>query len=126
MFVMPHWANNMISNNSKTGAVWPVDSGASNHMTSHEEWFMNMREHERHYVVETSDDSTHPIEHIGGVCFGNNDNKSYIKDALHVLMITKNLVSFGQIAEQGMQVRSSLGSCFIENNGQSHLGTQKC
>ena len=47
----------------------------------------------------------HMIEHIGDVALNNHDNKGYMKDVLHVPTITKNLVSVGQIVEQGMQVR---------------------
>ena len=36
---MKHKANSMVVNTSKSSEVWYVDSGASNHMKSHEEWF---------------------------------------------------------------------------------------
>mgnify|MGYP007109628935 FL=1 len=38
-FVMRHKANSMKASSSKPNEVWYVDSGASNHMKSHEEWF---------------------------------------------------------------------------------------
>jgi len=38
LFVMQHMANSMIGGVSNNN-VWYVDSGVSNHMTSHEEWF---------------------------------------------------------------------------------------
>ena len=38
-FVMKHKANWMKSSTSKLNELWYVDSGASNHMTSHEVWF---------------------------------------------------------------------------------------
>ena len=34
-----HEANSMKKNTPKSDEVWYVDSGASNHMTSHKEWF---------------------------------------------------------------------------------------
>ena len=55
-------------------------------------------------MVEIGDDSTHMIDHIRDVAFKNHDNKGYMKDVLHVPTITKNLVSIGQIVDQGMQV----------------------
>ena len=79
---------------------------------------MNLREPKRPGVVETSDDSTHMIEHIGDVALSNHDNKGYMTDLLHVLTITKNLVSVGQIVEQGMQVRFNQDGFFIEDKGQ--------
>jgi transposase InsO family protein len=118
MFVMRHRANSMITSASQPHDVWFVDSGASNHMTSHQEWFMNLREPERPGVVETGDDSTHMIQHIGDVALNNHDNKGYMKDVLHVPTITKNLVSVGQIVEQGLQVRFNQEGCFIEDKGQ--------
>ena len=126
MFVMRHRANSMITSVSQPDDVWFVDSGASNHMTSHQEWFMNLREPERPGVVETGDDSTHMIEHIGDVALSNHDNKGYMKDVMHVPTITKNLVSVGQFVEQGMQVRFNQEGCFIEDKGQliSHAGRE--
>ena len=97
----------MITTVSQPDDVWFVDSGASNYMTSHQEWFMNLREPERPGVVETSDDSTHTIEHIGDVALNNHDSKGYMKDVLHVSTITKNLVSVGQIVEQGCKYDST-------------------
>ena len=79
--------------------IWFVDSGASNHMTSHQEWFRKLRETERPDYVETGDETTHPIRHIGNVPFSKEDKKTYIKNVLHVPTITKNLVSVGQIVE---------------------------
>mgnify|MGYP007130483640 FL=1 len=37
---------------------------------------------------------------------------------MHVLTITKNLVSDGQIVDQGMQVRFTHHGCFIEEEGK--------
>ena len=58
--------------------------------------------------------TTHPIRHIGNVPFGNNGHQTYLKNVLHVPTITKNLISVGQIVEQGMQVRFNNEGCFIE------------
>ena len=38
---------------------------------------------------------------------------------LHVPTITKNLVSVGQIIDQGMKVRFTHLGCFIEEEGQN-------
>ena len=51
-----------------TEDLWFVDSGASNHMTSHQEWFHELREPERPGDVETGDDirirfNTSPMFH---------------------------------------------------------------
>ena len=67
--------------------------------------------------VETRDHIIHPIQDIENVQFGEEGNQSYIKKCLHVPTITKNLVSVGQIVEQGMQVRFNDGGCLIEKEG---------
>jgi hypothetical protein len=39
----------------------------------------------------------------------------YLKDVLHVPTITKNLVSVGQMVEQGLQVTFNPNGCFMED-----------
>jgi len=66
LFVMQHMTNSMIGgvlNNN----VWYVDSGASNHMTSHGEWFRDIKDLKTPGFVETGDDTAHPITQIGKV-----------------------------------------------------------
>ena len=103
MFVMGHEAYSMLAQASTSASesnnVWFVDSGASNNMMSHEDWFREIHAPERPGYVET-----HPIQHIRNVPFGNNGHQSYLKNLLHVPTITKNLISIGKIVEQGMQV----------------------
>lgn len=73
-----------------------VDLGASNHMTSHGEWFKEMQNLERPGYVETGDDIAHPIAHIGKVPLSmQHGQMKYLGDVLHDLNITKNLVSMG-------------------------------
>ena len=81
---------------TKPEDVWFIDSGASNHMTSHKEWFLELQEPERPGYFETGDDTTHPIRHIGNVPFHERGKQTYIKNVLHVPTITKNLVSVGK------------------------------
>jgi hypothetical protein len=47
--------------------VWCVNSGTSNHMISHGEWFRDTKDLKIVGFVETSDDITHPIIQIGKV-----------------------------------------------------------
>ena len=67
MFMIKHRANSMSAFTSTSALnpedIWFVDSGASNHMTFHKEWFREVREPERPGYVETGDDTTHPIRH---------------------------------------------------------------
>jgi len=93
-----------------------VDSRASNHMTSHEEWFRNIKDLKIAGFVKTSDDTIHPITQIGKVPLSMQDGQTkYLKDIRHVPTITKNLVSVGQMVEQGLQVTFNPNGCFVED-----------
>jgi len=73
-----------------------VDYGASNHMTSHEEWFRNTKDLKTLEFVETGDDITYPSTQIGKVSLSMQDGQpKYLKNVPHVPTITKNLVSVG-------------------------------
>ena len=87
-------------------------------MTSHKEWFCELREPERPGYVETGEDTMHLIQHIGNVPFSEKGNQTYIKNVLHVPTITKNLVSVGQMVEQGMQVQFNQEGSFIGKEGR--------
>ena len=83
-------------------------------MTSHEEWFSYLEKQEQPGVVETGDDTLHPIEHVGEVPLIHVGQKGKLMNVLHVPTITKNMVSVGQIIDQGIQVRFTHLGCFIE------------
>jgi len=110
---MQHMANSMIGgvlNNN----VWYVDSGASNHMTSHGEWFKDIKDLKTSGFVETGDDITHPITQFDKVPLSMQDGQTkYLKYVLHVPTIIKNLVSVGQMVEQGLQVTFNPNGCFV-------------
>ncbi len=73
-----------------------MDYGASNHMTSHEEWFKDTRDLKTLGFVEIGDDVTHPITQISKVPLSmQNGQTKYLKNVLYVPTITKNLVSVG-------------------------------
>jgi hypothetical protein len=92
---MQHMANSMIGGVSNNN-VWYVDSRASNHMTSHGEWFRDTKDLKTLGFVETGDDTTHPITQVGKVPLSMQDEQTkYLKDVLHVPTITKNLVFVG-------------------------------
>ena len=105
MFVTRHKANTMSASSSASTStskeVWFIDSGALNHMTSHEEWFSYLHTPNRPGYVETINDITHTIRHIGNVPLSMANNNC-IRNVLHIPTITKNLVSVSLIMEQGM------------------------
>ena len=90
---MRHEANSMKKTSPKSDEVWYVDSGTSNHMMSHKEWFSYLEKPGQPGVVETGDDTPHPIEHVGEVCLSHIGPKGKLMNVLHVPTITKNLVS---------------------------------
>ena len=72
-------------------------------MTSHAEWDVDARKMEKLGFVETGDDTAHPIMQIGKISLYTQDGKKkYLSDVFHVPNITKNLVSVGQMVEQGL------------------------
>ena len=86
---------------------------------SHEDRFWELRKPGQAGYVETRDNTIHPIQYVEDVPVGNDDKQTYIKNDLHVPTITKNLVSVGQIVEQGMQVLFNHEGWFnIEKDGR--------
>ena len=69
-------------------------------------------------MVETGDDTPHTIENVGEVPLSHIGQKGKLMNMLHIPTITKNLVSVGQIVDQGMQVRFTHLGCFIEEEGK--------
>ena len=87
-------------------------------MTSHQQWFHDLRMPDQPGYIETGDGTRHLVRHIGNVPFGKDGEQNCIKNVLHVPTITKNLVSVGQIVEQDMEIRLKNGGCFIAKDGQ--------
>ena len=97
MYVMQHMMS-ATTHDASTGDVWYVNSGASNHMMHHKNWFNKLHAPEKLGYVETSDDTLHPIEHVGKVPLSMHDGKTkHMDDVLHVPTITKNLIFVGQM-----------------------------
>ena len=98
LFVMQHMVNSMTNNAADCKNVWFVDLSASNYMISHGERFSDVRNLEKLGYIKTGDDTTHPIAHIGKVPLAMEDGRTkYLLDLLHILNITKNLVTFSQM-----------------------------
>ena len=67
LFVMQHMLSLVMRGEASCSNDWHVDSGASNHVTNHAEWFREMQNLERLSYVEIANDTAHPIAHIGKV-----------------------------------------------------------
>ena len=87
-------------------------------MTSQKEWFSYLEKLMQLGVVATGDDTPHPIVNVGEVPLSHVGQKGKLMNVLHVLTITKNLVSVRQIVDQGMEVRFTHLNCFIEEQGR--------
>ena len=55
-----------------------LDSGASNHMTEHSNWFENLKEPEVPGYVQIGDNTTHTIEHVGHIPLWEKEEKQSI------------------------------------------------
>ena len=108
----------MSTNMQESADDWYIDSGASNHMTAHAEWFTTLEPVKALSYVFTGDDSQHEITHMGNVPvqLSAGDIKA-LGEVLHVPSITKNLISVGQMVERNFQVRFNQQGCFIEDMG---------
>ena len=66
----------------KSDEVWYVDFGASNHMTSHKEWFSYLEK-----PMQPGDDTLHPIENVGEVPLSHVEQKGKLMNMLHVVEV---------------------------------------
>ena len=111
VFVMNH----MIRSDKSNSNDWYVDSRCSNHMSYNKDWFSNLIVPNTSGHVQTGDDTSHSIKHIGDVKFQTTNGTDCLSEVLHVPTITKNLISVGQIVEKGYQVRFTSKGCYVED-----------
>jgi len=110
------FVHTLYSGNLECDNHWWLDSGASNHMTGERRMFSTLGESSTGKSVITGDNSEHPVEGIGEVSLRSIDGgRKVFKHVLHVPGIAKNLISVGQIVEQGYQLRFTNDGCFIED-----------
>ena len=85
-------------------------------MTHYKNWFHELHVLEQPGYVEIGDDTVHQIQHVGNVPLATHDGQfKHMADVLHVPTITKNLVSVGQMVEQGLQVKFNEHGCYVED-----------
>lgn len=83
--------------------LWYLDTGCSNHMIGHREWFMSLDEKVKS-KIKFSDYSNVTTEGIGKVMIKRRDGyRSFISDVLCVLKMKNNLLSLGQILDWDTQ-----------------------
>ncbi|XP_073219452.1 uncharacterized protein [Cicer arietinum] len=88
---------------------WFLDSGCSNHMTGHKDWFVSIDEKVKR-EIRFADSSKVTAEGVGNVLIQRNDGKQYfICDVLFVPRMKNNLLSLGQLLEKGFSMKMKHG-----------------
>jgi len=89
--------------------LWYLDTGCSNHMTGHREWFVNIDDKVKR-KIKFANNSSITVEGIRKVMIQRKDGQhSFINDVLYVPNMKNNLLSLGQLLEKGysMQMEDS-------------------
>ncbi|KAH7432462.1 hypothetical protein KP509_07G023600 [Ceratopteris richardii] len=84
--------------NNKT---WYVGSGCSNHMSHNMNMFVNLHKPDSRVIVATGDSTEHEVVYIGDCPL--NEHVT-LRDVLFVPTITRNLISVGQMEDNGVKV----------------------
>ncbi|XP_004515992.1 uncharacterized protein [Cicer arietinum] len=88
---------------------WYLDTGCSNHMTDHKEWFVSIDDKVKR-EIGFADNSSVKAEGIGKVLIQRRDgNQSFICDVLYVPNMKNNLLSLGQLLEKGYSMKMEQG-----------------
>lgn len=103
--------------------IWIQDCGASQHMTSHKEWFSNLEQFEEPITIVIGD-----ATELEGVGIGDIEVEAYdgdkwtpviMKDVLYVPRLDYNLFSVGQILDKGyIQIADKQMSRIATSDGQ--------
>ncbi|XP_006576006.1 uncharacterized protein [Glycine max] len=109
----------MATTNSEEDNVnlWYLDTGCSNHMIGHREWFVNIDDKVKS-KIKFADNSSVIAEGIRKVMIQRKDGQhSFINDVLYVPNMKNNLLSLGQLLEKGysMQMKYSQMKIFDSN-----------
>ena len=99
---------------------WIGDSGASWHMTSHKEWFVNMKPAQDTIII--GDGKKLPAEGVGDILVQCFDGQKWVDkrltDVRFVPALEANLLSFGAVTAKGMTVMLSSTGARIIHDGQ--------
>ena len=89
--------------------IWYLDSGCSNHMTSHREWLIHF-DKSRKSQIRFADNRIIQAEGTGDILIRRKDgNKAMIKDVLYVPAMKSNLISIGQLIEKSFSMNLHQG-----------------
>ncbi|KAJ9554165.1 hypothetical protein OSB04_018210 [Centaurea solstitialis] len=96
----------------RKGEVWILDSGCSNHMTSHQEWFSDLDEDFKH-TVKLGNDSRIVVAGKGTIRMKVNGITQVISDVYYIPELRSNLLSLGQLQEKGLAILIRDGTCKV-------------
>nr|KYP59134.1 Retrovirus-related Pol polyprotein from transposon TNT 1-94 [Cajanus cajan] len=97
---------------------WYLETGCSNHMTGHKEWFVSLDETTKS-KLKFADHSSTDAEGIGKISIQRKDGKhSYISNVLYIPKMKSNLLSLGQLLEKGytMTLKDKVLKVFYVND----------
>lgn len=106
-----HDTNSLLSSNSVSkDECWFQDCGASQHMSSHREWFTDMVELDKPVPILIGDGTQLAGAAVGNVKLEAYDGQKWkevvLKNVLYVPSLGFNLVSVGQILDKGFQQKA--------------------
>lgn len=96
----------MVTNGSDpvNSESWYLDTGCSNHMTGHKDWLIDFDSRVKS-KVKFADNSTIAAEGIGKIVIKRkNGEPAYVTDVLYVPSMKTNLLSLGQLLENGFSM----------------------
>ncbi|KAJ7538885.1 hypothetical protein O6H91_11G067400 [Diphasiastrum complanatum] len=105
---------------------WYIDSGATQHMTPHREWFTQFEDSGVNAHVKLGDNSSYDIKGRGTVRVHlPSGDIGEIKNVLYVPSLKKNLLSVSAITKQNMKVDYDDQKCLIKNKNKGYkVGSQ--
>lgn len=87
----------------KSGKVWFLDSGCSNHMCGNKEWFFGLDESFR-FSVRLGDNSTMMVMGKGNIKLRIDGLIQVITEVFYIPNLKNNLLSIGQLQQKGLTI----------------------
>ncbi|KAL8096471.1 hypothetical protein AgCh_037437 [Apium graveolens] len=99
-------------NNSNREGKWFLDSGCSNHMTGNKQWFVEINEEYKH-SVKLGNNMRMAVTGKGSIKLQIGETKQVIADVYYIPELRNNLLSMGQLQEEGLTILIRDGACNI-------------
>ncbi|KAJ4807357.1 polyprotein [Rhynchospora pubera] len=94
--------------------VWFLDSGCSNHMTGYKDQFTTLDESFKHHV-KLGDNKSIQVEGKGTVSVSTTSGMRYLYNVYYIPKLSQNLLSIGQLTENGYSVMFEGSTCIIKD-----------